>query len=172
MNFIKYIILLIIATACTEPDTAQPVTQQVINVQPYIDSVNYYRNIIESDWSLKQHFTAVKYQDTALTPETAIRFMAECGLNDIDVNLGVALKETGLTAGVAKTANNLHGLKKARNRFSWADGWTRSNYCQFQNPYFSFLEMNEFIMSGSRVWSSHSIASKYSKLIDSLTWKK
>lgn len=172
MLYLKTIILTLIITACAEKPAPDPEPLPVVDVKPYIDSVNYYRNIIESDIYLKQHFTAIKYQDVVLTEESAIRFMIECGLNDIDVNLGVALKETDMATGVALTANNLHGLKKARKRFSWAVGWTRTNYCVFQNSYFSFLEMNEYIMSGSRVWSSHSIPKKYKQLIDSLTWKK
>lgn len=149
------------------------VTQTTANsIKPFIDSVNYFRNIIESDQYLKQHFLAVKYQDSVLTPETAIRFMAECNLNEIDINLGVALKETGLRAGTARIANNLHGLKKANKRFSWATGWTSSRYCSFDNPYFSFLEMNEYLNTGNVIWSSHSIPEKYRNLIDSLTNNK
>lgn len=174
-----YILLLflcftLVVASCDQTQTKTSIVFDSLSttksVKPYIDSVNYYRNIIERDQNLQQHFTAIKYQDTNLTPESAIRFMVECNLNDIDINLGVALKETGMTAGTARTANNLHGLKKARQRFSWACGWTGSNYCEFQNPYFSFLEMNEYLMNGSRVWSSHSIPAKYIQLIDSLTF--
>ena len=172
ISIIAAVLSIIYSNTQTDGYNKENIQFDTIAVANKKDSTEYYRNIIDSDWSLKQHFTAIKYQDSTLTPETAIRFMVECNLNDIDINLGVALKETGMTAGVAKTANNLHGLKKARKRFSWADGWTSSNYCQFQNPYFSFLEMNEYLMSGSKVWSSHYISSKYKKQIDSLTFGK
>jgi hypothetical protein len=62
-------------------------------------------------------------------------------------------------------------LKKANKRFSWATGWTASRYCSFDNPFFSFLEMNEYLNTGNVVWSSHNIPEKYRILIDSLTNK-
>ena len=50
------------------------------------DSISYYKDIIDSDLRLKQHFVAVKYQDSILTAETAINFMFEAGLNEIEIN--------------------------------------------------------------------------------------
>lgn len=171
-----YILILSLLAACCDGGQGKVLNDvnsstTTNSVKPYIDSMEYYKSIIESDQCLKQHFTAVKYQDTILTPETAIRFMVECNLDEIDINLGVALKETGLKAGVAKTVNNCHGLKKANKRFSWATGWTASRYCSFDNPYFSFLEMNEYLNTGNIIWSSHSIPAEYRDLIDSLTNK-
>lgn len=102
---------------------------------------------------LRQHIAAIKYNNIALNEKNIRAFLSEAEILNPEEYIQVSIRETSLgKAGVGKSANNLYGMRRANNRFSWSTGQTKNGYSTYENPYFSILDYCEFKLAGNHTW--------------------